>query len=194
MMHILSRKYNFQIYQVELVVRAQQLDSVAQLVRALQRNDRAAGSTPARGPVVHFHKCSWLGLKIVHNFLLKICIYKNPSNASINLYALCTGTVCHCYFFHSDNFCYVIRPHLLLIHYFIILLYLSGRHFAKYWGGGRGKFGFPPYDHLAYAYHYAFMVENYCYSIAKQLFSFRSIRLTEIVGGESRLPLLPSHP
>jgi hypothetical protein len=39
---------------------------------------------------VHFHKCSWLGLKIVHNFLLKICIYKNPSNASINLYALCT--------------------------------------------------------------------------------------------------------
>ena len=43
------------IYQVhELVVRAQQLSSVAQLVRALHRNRRAAGSIPARGPKVAF--------------------------------------------------------------------------------------------------------------------------------------------
>ena len=38
----------------ELVVRARQLDSVAQLVRALHRNRRAAGSIPARGPIVAF--------------------------------------------------------------------------------------------------------------------------------------------
>ena len=39
---------------VELVVRAPQLDSVAELselVRALHRNRRAAGSIPARGPI-----------------------------------------------------------------------------------------------------------------------------------------------
>ena len=34
------------------MVRTLQLDSVAQLVRALYRNHRAAGSTPTRGPIV----------------------------------------------------------------------------------------------------------------------------------------------
>ena len=38
----------------ELVVRARQLASVAQLVRALHRNRRAAGSIPARGAIVAF--------------------------------------------------------------------------------------------------------------------------------------------
>ena len=36
----------------ELVVGAGQLDSVDQVVRALHRNRRAAGSIPARGPIV----------------------------------------------------------------------------------------------------------------------------------------------
>ena len=39
------------VYTQELVVRARQLASVAQLVRALHRNHRAAGSIPARGPI-----------------------------------------------------------------------------------------------------------------------------------------------
>ena len=39
---------NTLVYIHELVVRARQLDSVAQLVRALHRNHRAAGSIPAR--------------------------------------------------------------------------------------------------------------------------------------------------
>ena len=38
----------------ELVVRARQLASVAQLVRALHRNRRAAGSIPARDLKLHF--------------------------------------------------------------------------------------------------------------------------------------------
>ena len=42
------------VYIAELVIRARQLDSVAQLVRALHWNHRAAGSMPARGPVVAF--------------------------------------------------------------------------------------------------------------------------------------------
>ena len=42
------------IYIHELVVRARQQASVAQLVRALHRNRRAAGSIPARGPSVAF--------------------------------------------------------------------------------------------------------------------------------------------
>ena len=42
------------IYIHELVVRAQQLASVAQLVRALHRNRRATGSIPARGTIVTF--------------------------------------------------------------------------------------------------------------------------------------------
>ena len=37
-----------------LRVRARQLDRVAQLVRALHRNRRAAGSIPARGRMVVF--------------------------------------------------------------------------------------------------------------------------------------------
>ena len=44
----------YSVYTHELVVRAQQLDSVAQLVRVLLRNRRAAGSIPARGPIVAF--------------------------------------------------------------------------------------------------------------------------------------------
>ena len=39
-------------YLQELVVRARQLDSVAQLDRALHWNRRAAGSIPAREPIV----------------------------------------------------------------------------------------------------------------------------------------------
>ena len=42
------------IYMHELVVRARQLDSVAQLVRALHRNRRTAGSIPATGPIVAY--------------------------------------------------------------------------------------------------------------------------------------------
>ena len=42
------------IYMQELVVRVRQLASVAQLVIALHRNRRAAGSIPARGPSVAF--------------------------------------------------------------------------------------------------------------------------------------------
>ena len=45
------------VYTHELVVRARQLASVAQLVRALHRNRRAAGSIesiPARGSIVVF--------------------------------------------------------------------------------------------------------------------------------------------
>ena len=42
------------IYMQELVVRVRQLASVAQLVRALHRNHRAAGSILARGPSVAF--------------------------------------------------------------------------------------------------------------------------------------------
>ena len=38
----------------EFVVNARQLASVAQLVRALHRNRRAAGLIPARGPIVVF--------------------------------------------------------------------------------------------------------------------------------------------
>ena len=40
--------WQYPIYIHELVVRAHQLDSVAQLVRALPRNCRATGSIPAR--------------------------------------------------------------------------------------------------------------------------------------------------
>ena len=39
-----------------LVVRARQLASVAQLVRALHRNRRAAGSIPARDLKLHFSR------------------------------------------------------------------------------------------------------------------------------------------
>ena len=42
------------VYIHELVVRARQLASVAQLVRALHRNRRAAGSIPARDLKLHF--------------------------------------------------------------------------------------------------------------------------------------------
>ena len=42
------------VYIHELVVRARQLASVAQLVRALHRNRRAADSTPARDLQLHF--------------------------------------------------------------------------------------------------------------------------------------------
>ena len=35
----------------ELVVKTRQVDSVAQLVRALHRNRRAAGLIPVRGPI-----------------------------------------------------------------------------------------------------------------------------------------------
>ena len=42
------------IYNHELTVTAQQLASVAQLVRALHRNRRAVGSIPTRGPCAAF--------------------------------------------------------------------------------------------------------------------------------------------
>jgi hypothetical protein len=47
-----------------LAVRARQLACVAQFVRTLHRNRRAAGSIPPRGPIVTFFAtaCSWLGL------------------------------------------------------------------------------------------------------------------------------------
>ena len=52
----------------ELVVRARQLDSVAHLVRVLHRNRRAAGSIPAKRPIllkgISFRSCSWLGLNL----------------------------------------------------------------------------------------------------------------------------------
>ena len=48
----------------ELVVRDRQLDSVAQLVRALHRNRRAAGSIPVRAYSCIFRYCSWLGLRL----------------------------------------------------------------------------------------------------------------------------------
>ena len=38
----------------ELVIRAQQLDSVAQLVRELHRNRKATGSIPATGRIIAF--------------------------------------------------------------------------------------------------------------------------------------------
>ena len=42
------------LYIHELTVTAQQLASVAQLVRALHRNRRAVGSIPTRGPCAAF--------------------------------------------------------------------------------------------------------------------------------------------
>ena len=51
-----SRSYGNQalVYIHEHVARARQLVSVAQLVRALHRNRRAAGSIPARDIKLHF--------------------------------------------------------------------------------------------------------------------------------------------
>ena len=43
-----------ELYIHELTVTAQQLASVAQLVRALLRNRRAVGSIPTRGPCAAF--------------------------------------------------------------------------------------------------------------------------------------------
>ena len=49
------------VYIHKLVVRARQQDPVAQLVRALHRNRRAAGSIPARGPIVAIFRRTALG-------------------------------------------------------------------------------------------------------------------------------------
>ena len=45
---------------------------IAQLVRALHRNRRAAGSIPATGPVVAFFATLLVRFKIVYNLLLEI--------------------------------------------------------------------------------------------------------------------------
>ena len=71
----------------ELVVKTRQVSSVAQLVRALHRNRRAAGLIPARGPiyiyiVVFFAAAPGLVYKRI-KFTLEIFIYKNPSTFSI---------------------------------------------------------------------------------------------------------------
>ena len=63
----------------ELVVRAQQLDSVAQLVRALHWNRRAADSIPARDLKLYVSQLFWLSLINVYKFPLDNFHLQNPS-------------------------------------------------------------------------------------------------------------------
>ena len=49
-MHLITTRTPDHLYMHELTVTAQQLASVAQLVRALHRNRRAVGSILTRGP------------------------------------------------------------------------------------------------------------------------------------------------
>jgi hypothetical protein len=65
----------------ELVVRAQQLCYVIELVRALYRNHRAAGSIPGRVRIVAFFAAvpAWLGLINVYKFTLDNFYLENPS-------------------------------------------------------------------------------------------------------------------
>ena len=76
--HLITTRTPDHLYIHELTVTAQQLASVAQLVRALHRNRRAVGSIPTRGPCAAF-------FSVVPGQILK-CIYiltwiTNPNNS-----------------------------------------------------------------------------------------------------------------
>ena len=62
----------------ELAIRDRQLDSVAQLLRALHRNGRAAGSIPARA-FATANRCSMI-------FTLAFFIYKTPQQLVLFTY------------------------------------------------------------------------------------------------------------
>ena len=79
--HLITTLTPDQLYIHELTVTAQQLASVAQLVRALHRNRRAVGSIPTRGPC---GSCAAF-FAVVPDQILK-CIYiltwiTNPNNS-----------------------------------------------------------------------------------------------------------------
>ena len=65
--HLIATSTPDYLYIHEFTVTAQQLASVAQLVRALHRNRRAVGSIPTRGPCAAF-------FAVVPDQILK-CIY-----------------------------------------------------------------------------------------------------------------------
>ena len=79
-----------------------QVDSVQQLVRALHRNHRTAGSIPARGSIYSciFHNYSWLGLNKCIKFAIEIFILLLYEFQTCNAKSLLIFII---YFFNFSN-------------------------------------------------------------------------------------------